>query len=146
VSRKAPQKVEKPAAAATTAGFFHSREKEKVDMLSEEMELRPYDPNGKRFVIRTLCRVIAQAQSWDEVMSGCEALSNSMRIATEADDEALRGPSQAAAALGHLKELGREIRENNGKGDSDASSNVPRAADSAVSRERNGKSDAAVNA
>src|SRR5262245_60142177 len=104
-SRKAPQKVEKPAAAVTAAGFFNIREKGRVDMLSEEMESRPFDPNGKRFVIRTLCRVIADAQSWDEVMSGCEALSNSMRIATEADDETVRGPSQAAAALGHLKEL-----------------------------------------
>jgi|SRR5215813_14878724 len=118
---------------------------ENVDMLSEETESRPYDSNGKRFVIRTLCRVIAQAQSWDEVMSGCEALSNSMRIATESDDEALRGPSQAAAALGHLKELGREIRENNGKSDVAASSNVQRAADTVISRERNVKSDAAVN-
>src|SRR5262245_37866338 len=97
-------------------------------MLSEEMGSRLYDPNGKRFVIRTLCRGIAQAQSWDEVMSGCEALANILRIAKEIEDEALSGPPQAAAALGHLKELGQEIREHNGKSDGAANSNVPRAA------------------
>ena len=90
-------------------------------MVSEETELRPYDPNRKRFVILTLCHVIAQAQSWDEVVSGCEALANSMRIVTEADDEALRDPAQVTAALDHLKELSREIRENNGKSDRAAS-------------------------
>jgi|SRR5262245_53334068 len=71
-------------------------------MLSEETELNPYDPNRKRFIILTLCRVIAQAKSWDEVVSGCEALANSMRIVTEADDEALRDHAQVAAALRHL--------------------------------------------
>jgi hypothetical protein len=121
-------------------------EEEKVDMLSEETDSRPYDPNGKRFVIRTLCRVIAQAQSWDEVMSGCEALANSMRIVTEVDDEALSGRSQAAAALGQLKDLGREIRENNGKSDVAANSNVPSAADSTNYRGRNSKNDGAANA
>ncbi|MBO0726958.1 MAG: hypothetical protein J2P52_15245 [Blastocatellia bacterium] len=115
-------------------------------MLSEEMEPRPYDPNGKRFVIQTICRVIAQAQSWDEVMIGCEALANSMRIVTEADDEALTGASQSTAALGHLKDLGREIREHNGKSNVAANSNAPPAADSAVSRGRNGKSDGAASA
>ena len=144
VSRKAPPKIKRPAASATTVGFFPIWEEELVNMLSEEMESRPYDPNGRRFVIQTLCRVIAQAQSWDEIMSGCEALENSMRIVTEADDEALRGPSQAAAALGHLKELGREIRGNNGKSDDDAESNAPHATDSAISHERKGKSDGAA--
>ncbi|MBO0862020.1 MAG: hypothetical protein J2P21_26720 [Chloracidobacterium sp.] len=113
-------------------------------MSSEEMEPRPYDPNGKRFVIRTLCSVIAQAQSWGEVMSGCEALENCMRIVTEAEDEALSGTSQAAAALGHLKNLGREIREHNGKSDVAANSNGPSEADSAFSRGRNGKSYGAI--
>jgi hypothetical protein len=113
-------------------------------MPSEEMELRTYDPNGKRFAIQTLCRVIAQAQSWDEVMIGCEALANSMRIVTSTDDEALNGNSQAAAALGHLKDLGREIREHNGKRHTDGDSNEP-AADSAVSSGRNGKVDGAAS-
>lgn len=117
VSRKAPQKIEKPAAEATTAGLFHIWEEEKVNMLSEETESHPYEPNGKRFVIQTLCRVIAQAQSWDEVMIGCEALENSLRIAKQIEGESLREPAQVAAALGHLKDLGREIREHNGKGD-----------------------------
>jgi hypothetical protein len=144
VSRKAPQKIEKPAAEATTAGFFHIWEEEKVNMLSEETESHHNGPNGKRFVIQTLCRVIAQAQSWDEVMIGCEALENSLRIAKEIEGESLRGPSQAAAALGHLKELGKEIREQNGKSDVAADSNAPRAADSSVSRDRSGKSDGAA--
>ncbi|HZF39492.1 MAG TPA: hypothetical protein VE715_11740 [Blastocatellia bacterium] len=86
-------------------------------MPSEGTESHPYEPNGKRFVVQTICDAIAQAQSWDEVMSCCEALANSLRIAKEIEGEAPRGPSQAAAALGHLKELGREIRENNGKSD-----------------------------
>jgi hypothetical protein len=113
-------------------------------MLSEGTQSHSYNPNGKRFVIRTLCSVIAQAQSWDEVMSGCEALANAMRIVTEADDEAPREPAQAAAALGHLKDLGREIRENNGKSDGAAISNAPPAADPPASRERSGKSDGAA--
>ncbi|MBO0861442.1 MAG: hypothetical protein J2P21_23720 [Chloracidobacterium sp.] len=107
-------------------------------MSSEVMEPHPYDPNGKRFAIQTLCSVIAQAQSWDEVMIGCEALANSMRIVTSNDDEALIGNSQAAAALGHLKDLGREIREHNGKSNIAANSNEPEA-DPAVSSGRNGK-------
>jgi hypothetical protein len=86
-------------------------------MSLEGTESHPYEPNGKRFVIQTLCRAIAQAQSWDEVMSGCEALAISLRIAKEIEGESLRKPAQVAAALGHLKELGREIRENNGKSD-----------------------------
>jgi hypothetical protein len=113
-------------------------------MLSEGMQSLPYDLNGKRFVIQTLCGAIAQAQSWDEVMSGCEALANILRIAKEIEGEVLRGPAQAAAALGHLKELGREIRENNGKSEGSTNSNAPRAADSAVSRENNGKNDSAA--
>jgi hypothetical protein len=142
-SRKGPHKIEKPAAEATTAGLFHIWEEEKVNMLSEETESHPYEPNGKRFVIQTLCRVIAQAQSWGEVMIGCEALENSLRIAKEIEGASLRGPSQATAALGHLKELGKEIREHNGKSDVAADSNAQRAADSAVSRDRTGKSDGA---
>jgi hypothetical protein len=86
-------------------------------MLSEGTESRPYEPNGKRLVIQTLCRAIAQARSWDEVMSGCEALANCLRIVNEIESEAPREPTQAAAALGQLKELGREIREHNGKSD-----------------------------
>jgi hypothetical protein len=144
VSRKAPQKIKKSAAEATTAGFFHIWEEEKGNMLSEETESHPYEPDGKRFVIQTLCRVIAQAQSWDEVMIGCEALENGLRIAKLIEGESLRGPSQAAAALGHLKELGKEIRDQNGKSDVAADSNAPRAPDSAVSRDRSGKSDGAA--
>jgi hypothetical protein len=127
-----------------TVGFFHIWEEEEVNMLSEETESHPYELNGKRFVIQTLCRVIAQAQSWDEVIIGCEALENSLRIAKEIEGESLHEPSQAAAALGHLKELGKEIREQNGKSDVPADSNAPRAADSAVSRDRSGKSDGAA--
>ena len=88
-----------------------------MNMLSEGTESHPFESNGKRFVIQTLCRAIAQAQSWDEVMSGCKALANSLRIANETEGEVLRGPSQAATALGHLKELGQEIRKHNGKSD-----------------------------
>jgi len=40
-----------------------------------------------------------------------------------------------------LKELGREIRESNGKSDGAANSNAPRAADYAVSRGHNGKNE-----
>jgi len=127
-----------------TAGLFQVWEEEKVNMLSEETESHHYEPNGKRFVTQTLCRVIAQAQSWDEVMIGCEALENSLRIAKLIEGESLLGPSQAAAALGHLKELGKGIRGQNGKSDVAAASNVPRAADSAVSRDRTGKSDGAA--
>ena len=81
-------------------------------MLSEGIqESQPYDPNGKRFVIQTLCLVVAHAQSWDEVMSSCEALANALRIAKDIEGEALRTDSQAAAALGQLKELRHQIRE-----------------------------------
>jgi hypothetical protein len=86
-------------------------------MLSAGTESHPFEPNRKRFVIQTICGAIAQAQSWDEVMSGCEALANSLRILKEIEGEALSESSQAVAAIGHLKELGREIRENNGKSD-----------------------------
>jgi hypothetical protein len=117
---------------------------EKVNMLSEETESQPYGLNGKRFVIQTLCGAIAQAQSWEEVITGCEALANSLRIAKEIENETTRESPRAAAALGHLKELGREIREHNGKSDGSANSNAPRAADSAISREHNAKSDGAA--
>ena len=81
-------------------------------MLSEGIqESHPYDPYGKRFVIQTLCRVVAHAQSWDEVMSCCEALANALRIAKDIEGEALRTDSQAATALGHLKELRQQIQE-----------------------------------
>lgn len=81
-------------------------------MLSEGMqESRPYEPNGKRFVIQTLCRVVAHAQSWDEVMNGCEALANALQIAKDIEGGAPRTDSQAAAALGQLKELRQQIRE-----------------------------------
>jgi hypothetical protein len=117
---------------------------EKVNMLSEETESHSYEPNGKRFVIQTLCGAIAQAQSWEEVMTGCEALANSLRIAKEVENRTPRESPQASAALGHLKELGREIREQNGKSDGSANSNAPRVADSAMSREHGGKSDGAA--
>jgi hypothetical protein len=81
-------------------------------MLSEGIqESHPYEPNGKRFVIQTLCRVVAHTQSWDEVMNGCEALANALRIAKDIKGEVLRTDSQAAAALGQLKELRQQIRE-----------------------------------
>jgi len=81
-------------------------------MLSEGIqESHPYDPNEKRFVIQTLCRVVAHARSWDEVMSSCEALANALRIAKDVEGAALRTDSQAAADLGHLKELREQIRE-----------------------------------
>jgi hypothetical protein len=143
-SRKGPQKIKKSAAEATTADFFHIWKEEKVNMLSEVTESHPYEPNGKRFVIQTLCRVISQAQSWDEVMSGSEALVNILRIAKDIEGEALRESSQAVAALGHLKELGQEIRENNGKSGGAVNTKVPRVADSAISREHNGNSDGAA--
>jgi hypothetical protein len=111
-------------------------------MLSDGPESHPYDSNGKRFVIRTIFNAIAQAQSWDEVMSGCEAMANIMRIAKELDGESPRETSQAVSALNHLKELGREIREN-GKSDGATISNAPRMADSATSREHGGKNDGA---
>jgi hypothetical protein len=47
--------------------------------------------------------------------------------------------------IGHLKELGREIQESNGKSDGAANSNAPRATDPAVSREHKGKNDGAAN-
>jgi hypothetical protein len=86
-------------------------------MPSEGTESHSHETNGKRFVIQTICSAIAQAQSWDEVMRGCEALANSLRIAGEIETETLRGNIQSVAALGHLKDLGREIREHNGKKD-----------------------------
>src|ERR687887_43463 len=91
--RKAPQKLKKSAAGETTADFFHIWEKEKAHMLSEGTPSHLYDPTGKRFVIKTLCSAIAQAQSWDEVMSGCEALANILRIAKENEGESLREPA-----------------------------------------------------
>ena len=112
-------------------------------MLSEETESHSYDPNGKRFVIQTLCRVIAQAQSWNEVMSGCEALANILRIAKEIEGAPPREPSEVVAALGHLKELGREIRGHNGKNDAADNSDAPRAAEPAIPREHKMKSDGA---
>ncbi|HEY8459120.1 MAG TPA: hypothetical protein VIM99_02000 [Blastocatellia bacterium] len=137
-------KLEKPAAQSTTVGFFISGKRRKVNVLSEiTPQSHLYDPNGKRFVTRTLCDVIAQAQSWEEVMIACEALSNALRIAQEVEGESLREPAQVAAALGQLKELGREIREK-GKSDGAAISNATRAADPAVSRDNNGKSDGAA--
>jgi hypothetical protein len=84
--------------------------------LEGTQESHPYEPNGKRFVVQTLCRVISQAQSWDEVMIGCEALANALRISKGIESEALRVDSQAVAALGQLKELGREIRESQNGG------------------------------
>jgi hypothetical protein len=84
--------------------------------MSEGMqESHPYHPTGKRFVLQTLCGAIAQAQSWDEVISGCEALANAMRIAKDIEGEALRTDFKAAS-LDHLKELGREIRESQNGG------------------------------
>jgi len=74
-------------------------------------ESNPYEPKGKGFVIQTLCRVVAQAQSWDEVMNGCEALANAMRIAKDMEGGTLHADIHATAALDHLKELGQEIRE-----------------------------------
>jgi hypothetical protein len=74
-------------------------------------ESHPYEPKEKGFVIQILCRAVAHAQSWDEVMSGCEALANALRIAKDIEGEALRTDSQAAAALGQLKELRQQIRE-----------------------------------
>src|SRR5262245_19581461 len=79
-------------------------------------ESRPHEPNGERFVIQTLCRIIANAKSGAEVLSGCEALANALRIAKEIEGEAPGGNSQAVAALGQLKELGREIRESHNVG------------------------------
>lgn len=89
-------------------------------MPSEETESHAHELNEKRFVIHTLCHVIAQAQSWDEVVIGCEALANSLRIAKEIEGETSHGHFQAGAALGHLKALGQEIREHNGKSDASA--------------------------
>jgi hypothetical protein len=81
-------------------------------MLSEGIqESHPYEPNGKRFVIQTLCRVVAHAQSWDEVMNGCEALANALQIAKGIEGGPPRTDSQSAAALGQLKELRQQIRE-----------------------------------
>jgi hypothetical protein len=85
----------------------------------------PYEPNGKRFVIQTLCRAVAHAQSWDEVMSGCEALANALRIAKEVEGEAQSANSQAVDALGQLKELGREIRESQNGGGADHARQTP---------------------
>src|SRR5262245_61623512 len=79
-------------------------------------ESRPNEPNGERFVIQTLCRIVANAQSWDEVLGGCEALANALRIAKEIEGEAPGGNPEAVAALGQLKELGREIRESQNVG------------------------------
>jgi hypothetical protein len=93
--------------------------------LEGTQESNPYGPNGKRFVVQTLCRAISQAQSWDEVMIGCEALANALRISKEVEGAALRVDSQAVAALGQLKELGREIRESQNGGGADHARQTP---------------------
>lgn len=75
----------------------------------ELQQPHPYEPKRKRFVLHTLTRSVAHAQSWDEVESGCEALANAMRIAKDIEAEALRNDF-SAAALDQLKEAGRELR------------------------------------
>jgi hypothetical protein len=74
-------------------------------------ESHPHDPHVKRFVIHTLCQVIAQAQYWDEVVSGCEALANALRIAKDRGSEPIRPDFQAVTSIDHLKALGQQIRE-----------------------------------
>lgn len=81
-------------------------------------ESHPYDPQRKRFVIHILCQAVTLAQSWGEVVSGCEALANALRIAKDIEDEPSRPDFQATASIDHLKALRQQIREyDNGGSD-----------------------------
>jgi hypothetical protein len=74
-----------------------------------KLQLHPYEPKETRFVLATLCSTIARAESWADVVTGCEALANSLRIAKKIEEEAFLGDF-SAAALEQLKESGRELR------------------------------------
>jgi hypothetical protein len=85
-----------------------------------KLQLHPYEPKETRFVLSTLCRTIARAESWADAVTGCEALANCLRIAKNFEDEAFR-MDFSAGALDQLRESGRELRElQNGGSDAGA--------------------------
>lgn len=73
-------------------------------------------------MLGTLCRTIARAQSWDDIVASTEALANTLRIVKKIEEEAFRADFSAAAAeqrqqsLDQIRELGREIRESQNGG------------------------------
>ena len=59
---------------------------------------QPYEPPGKAFVLQTLCRAVIHADSWDDIVRGCEALANALRLAREIEGGGFRNDFSAAAA------------------------------------------------
>lgn len=87
-------------------------------MSERKLQLNPYEPKEAPFVLDTLCRAVARAESWSALVIRCEALANTLRIAKQIEEEAFRNDFSAAAAeqrqrsLDQLRDLGREIRES----------------------------------
>jgi hypothetical protein len=75
-----------------------------------KLQLHPYEPKETRFVLSILCRTVARAESWDDVVISAEALANALRIVKKIEGEAFR-TDFSAAALDQLRESGRELRE-----------------------------------